>query len=85
MKTDVVFILLNSPWDVVVAVRTKENGYYKNYDIHRLTYGWDAHSGFIENDQLIELDIRDLPVGITQIYEWQGTFADNIEKILIYK
>lgn len=81
MTPNVIFILLNNPWDVLVAIKTGEEG-YRNYDLQDLEWGWDYHSKLEENPLLEELDV--IPDGITQIYEWPN-YKERFEKALIYK
>lgn len=74
MEPNVIFIELENPRDLIIAVKTDKDGYYRNYTLMDAEYGRDCIDYLKEGQKRADLfktiEHHQLPSGITEQYEW---------------
>lgn len=85
MNYGTIYIELENPRDLHIAVRVKEPGRYQAYIMDEVKYGRDFIDDIEESDQFTQLAYSELEASVGDIYEWRTRYKERFVQAYVHK
>lgn len=85
---DTIFLLLESPPDLIIAVRLREPGYDFGYTLISAEYAQTEMDRIEASDQFEEIPVEKVDPLLDSIYEWrrkENGHRSHVRRVLVHK